>query len=147
MSSVLLWRNYEAASRKRNMIDFGMFPTGTDLTWIRNNPDLGAEPIVVAFSTTPTFDGADGDIQSFVMTADVNSSTFLWGGSASPAVGSTLSIRLMQDATGGWRFVFPTNVRLEPTYSIDPHATTVIHFMFLDSMWEPIYPPVINPTP
>ena len=146
MPNAILLRNYEAANRKRNMIDFGMFPDGTDLSWIRNNPDA-QDTIVIAFSTTPTFDGADGDIQSFIMTADVTSSIFQWGGNPSPAEGSTLSIRLIQDATGGWRFTFPSNCRLNPQYSIDASATTILHFMFLDGMWEPISPPVINLKP
>lgn len=47
--------NFQAADRKRNLVNFGLFPQAYDLSWIRDNS--GAQLVTL----TPTPDGATTD--------------------------------------------------------------------------------------
>lgn len=92
------------------MYSFGLFPAGRDLSWITDN-EASPTPVQVAFSSTPTFDLANGLIQRITLTADVSSSTFVLDGGSFIPDGTQFWLHVMQDGTGGYFFAFPTNVR------------------------------------
>jgi hypothetical protein len=98
---------------------FGMagriyFATDTKQVWYDNGggwddvtPALAAEIDIVAFSATPVFDATLGRVFKLTLTGNVISSTFINNTSGYSIVG----FRLVQDATGGRAFMWPTNVR------------------------------------
>jgi hypothetical protein len=61
--------------------------------------------VTVSFSATPTFNLSSGTSFQITLTGNVTSST-LSGGTA----GQTFVVKIIQDATGGRSFVWPTNV-------------------------------------
>jgi hypothetical protein len=61
----------------------------------------------VASSGTPAFDASTGSEFKITLTAAVTSSTFINGLSGANLV----TFRIVQDATGGWPFAWPANVR------------------------------------
>lgn len=83
---------------------------------------------VVAFSATPVFNALNGQGFKITLTGNVTSSTFA-NGTQGPAV---VLFRIVQDATGGRTFVWPTNVRNGGVVSPNPNARSVQIFA-LDS--------------
>jgi len=62
-------------------------------------------PTVVTFSATPTFDGSLGNYFRITLTGNVTSSTL-----SNCSDGELIIIEIIQNATGGWTFVWPTNI-------------------------------------
>ena len=133
----LLFKNFEAASRKRNMYGFGMFPANRDLSWIANASE-SPNPVVVGYSTTPVFDLANGEIQRLTLTGDVASSTIVLNGGTSIQDGTQFYLRIIQDGTGGWLFQWPTNVRNPGimAVSLDPYMMTSFALEYRNSGWD-----------
>jgi hypothetical protein len=140
-------KNFITSSRKRNIIPFGLFPVGADTSWIEDN-DFPLSNSNVLYASSVTFEVTNGQVQNITLTGDVDSSSITYLGSSSAPVGTIVVLRISQDATGGRRFKFPSNVRLSNNYGIDTTANTctVIQLRYNGSAWEFIAPPVINPT-
>lgn len=141
----LKFKNFEAASRKRNMVAFGLFEQNRSLTWIADN----AQQTTVGnttFSTTPVIEVSTGQAR-ITLTASVTSSTFVYNGSATIPEDSIFCLQVLQDNTGGWTFVFPTTVRTQNSMyvSTDPNVMTTLFFQYRDSEWDFIAIPVEGP--
>lgn len=80
-------------------------------------------PVVVTFSSTPTFNAALGNVFKLTVTGNVSSST-LSGATA----GQILIFQLIQDGVGGRTFTWPSNVKGGAI--IDPTANAVNMQMF-----------------
>ena len=72
--------------------------------------------VTVAYSATPVFNAASGGSFKLTLTGNVTSSTFA-NGTSGP---SLVTFRIVQDATGGRTFVWPSNIRNAGT--INPGA-------------------------
>lgn len=59
----------------------------------------------VTYSATPTFDASVGDSLQITLTGNVSSSTL-----SNVVAGQTIAFKIIQDATGGRTFAWPTNV-------------------------------------
>lgn len=139
------FRNFLAASSKRNMYSFGLFPYWRDISWIVDNISP-VTPAVVASSTTPQFDLANGLIQRLTLTADVASSTITLAGGGI-IDGTQFYLHILQDTTGGWFFTFPDNVRNSANYQvgIDPSTMTSFMLEYRANGWDFIAAPVEGP--
>jgi hypothetical protein len=84
--------------------------------------------VVVPFSATPTFNANNAQGFKIMLTGNVTSSTFA-NGVTGPAL---VIFRFLQDATGGWTFTWPANVRNPGVVSPNPNARSVQVFA-LDS--------------
>ncbi len=69
-------------------------------------PFLAVDPTVYA-APTPAFDLAKGPSKAITLTAAVTSSTLINGGTA----GKLVIFEIIQNATGGWPFVWPANAK------------------------------------
>jgi len=125
----LLFKNFEAASRKHNMAGFGMFPADRDLDWIAD-AGYSPTPITVAYSATPDFDLSVGNIQRLTLTGNVTSSTFTLNGGLTFPDGYQFYLRILQDSTGGWLFTFPANVRNPANFLVGQDANIMTSFFF-----------------
>lgn len=145
-------KNFLLAERKRNLIPFGFMPVGWDTSWIEDNASGGgggggggtSTPVTVAFSATPAFAATAGSPQTITLTGDVSSST-LTGGTE----GARVILRIVQDAPGNHAFVFPTNIRLDPGFSVFPtgNNATILDLVYVNAKWESVAPPVVVPLP
>lgn len=143
----LLFKSFEAASRKRNMAGFGMFPADRDLSWIANATE-SPNPVVVAYSATPNFDLSDGQIQRITLSGDVTSSTITLDGGTSIPDGTQFYLRVLQNATGGYLFTFPDNVRnpINQIVGTDPNTMTSLFLEYRSGGWDLVQAPVEGPT-
>jgi hypothetical protein len=141
-----LFKNFEAASRKPNMAAFGMFPADRDLDWIANSA-ISPTPVTVAYSATPAFELADGEVQRITLTGDVASSTFILNGGSSIPDGYQFYLRVLQDSTGGRLFTFPANVRNPANFLVgqDANIMTSFFFEYRNSGWDFSQVPVEGP--
>lgn len=143
------FRNFEAASRKRNMVSFGLFPSSRDLTWIEDNaPDITPDPVTVTYSATPVFELSDGLDQYITLTGNVDSSTIVMNGGSTIDEGTQLWLHIIQDSTGGRLFNFPVTVRNPANHFIGTDANTLTSMLleYRNSGWDFITPPVEGPT-
>ncbi len=142
----LLFKNFEAASRKHNMAAFGMFPADRDIDWIADS-GYSPTPVTVAYSTTPVFDLAFGNVQRITLTGNVDSSTFVLNGGLTFPDGYQFYLRVLQDSTGGWLFTFPDNVRNPVNFIVgqDPSIMTSLFFEYRNSGWDFSQVPVEGP--
>ncbi len=88
----------------------------------------------VSFSATPTIDASLGSIFTLTLTANVTSSTI-----SNPVTGQRITLRISQDATGGWTFVYPVNTvfhGVAPTIALAPSAITSSIFYFDGTNWQ-----------
>ncbi|KKM87470.1 hypothetical protein LCGC14_1268630, partial [marine sediment metagenome] len=88
----------------------------------------------VSFSATPTIDVSLGSIFTLTLTANVTSSTI-----SNPVTGQRITLRISQDATGGWTFVYPVNTvfhGVAPTIALAPSAITSSIFYFDGTNWQ-----------
>jgi hypothetical protein len=144
-----IFNNFTAADRKRNLKAFGMIPVGQDISWIANNP----EPLTTAnvtFSATPIFEVTNGSVQNITLTGDVTSSQITYlGSTAGTPDGTRLTLRICQDGTGGRLFRWPSTLRLDTYFIVDPTANycTVLdlQYVFGSSKWECVAAPVSFP--
>ncbi len=139
------FRNFEASERRRNMIPFGLFPSGEDLSWI-GSMDYIPGTATVAYSTPLAINAATAQSQIITLTGDLNITSILYNGST-PTEPTALRLEFRQDATGGRLVTFPAELALYPGFqiSLDPDARTILNLIYLDDRWEPSVPPVINP--
>lgn len=100
------------------------------------------KPTDVAFSTTPVFDASTSNVFHFgVMTNNVPGATVTNG-----ADGQTVTIRLVQDATGGRVFTVPGNVVI-PAASTPVTTANAVNLLNLTynagtGKWEGVWVPV-----
>jgi hypothetical protein len=141
-----LFKNFEAASRKHNMAAFGMFPADKDIDWIADS-GYSPTPVTVAYSATPVFDLAYGNVQRITLTGDVTSSTFVLNGGLSFPDGYQFYLRILQDSTGSRLFTFPDNVRNPANFLVgqDPDIMTSFFFEYRNSGWDFSQVPVEGP--
>lgn len=141
------FKNFEAASRKRNMWSFGLFPTTRDISWIADNL-YPVTPVTVAYATAVDFDLSNGLSQYITLTGPVYTSRFVINGGLSIPEGTQFWLHVLQDSTGGRIFNFPTTVRnpAQQFVSLDPSTETTFCFEYHNSGWDFITPPVIGPT-
>lgn len=97
----------------------------------------------VAFSTTPTFDASSFLAPTFTitLTADVVSSTF-----SNPTAGQRITLMITQDGTGGWAFVFPTNVLGYSDIGTGAGSVSVQDFVYDGTNWRATSPGSVNAT-
>jgi len=142
----LLYKNFEAASRKHNMVAFGMFPADRSLDWIA---DSGTSPTVsgVSYSATPTFELSYGNVQRITLTGNVTSSTFVINGGLAFPDGYQFYLRVLQDSVGGRLFEFPANVRNPANFLVgqDPNIMTSFFFEYRNNGWDFSQVPVEGP--
>jgi hypothetical protein len=77
--------------------------------------------VVVGFSATPVFNATNAQGFKMTLTGNVTSSTFA-NGTQGPAL---IMFRFLQDATGGWTFAWPSNVRNGGVVNPGPNARSV----------------------
>lgn len=119
-------------------------PAGGTLSGNKINLGGFLTTFTVSFSATPIFDLANGDLQTITLTADVTSSTIsLTGGTVK--AGAILILRIIQDATGGRLFNWPTNVLGAGTYPISTVANDItrVTLQYNGTNWEFVCPPTI----
>lgn len=140
-------KNFEAASRKRNMVSFGMFPASRDLTWITDNP-FSDTPVTVAYTTTPVFDLANGNVQRITLTGNVTSSTFVLNGGSSIPDATMFYLQIIQDATGERTFALPASVRNSSGLALTGPASTqlTVMFQYRSNGWDIFAVPVEGPS-
>lgn len=141
------FKNFLAASSKRNMWDFGLFPTTRDLSWIADNL-FPLTPVTVAYATAPDFDLSNGRSQYITLTGPVNTSRFLLNGGLAIPEGMQFWLHVDQDGTGGWQFNFPTTVRNPAMQfvSLTPSTRTTFCLEYHNNGWDFITPAVEGPT-
>lgn len=142
----LLFKNFEAASRKHNMAAFGMFPADRNIDWIADS-GYSPTPVTVAYSATPAFDLSNGNVQRITLTGDVTSSTFTLDGGSTFPDGYQFYLRVLQDSTGSRLFTFPANVRNPANFLVgqDPDIMTSFFFEYRNSGWDFSQVPVEGP--
>lgn len=92
------------------------------------------KPTVVAFSTVPVFDASSSNVFQFAaMTAAVPGATIING-----ADGQNITIRIVQDATGGHVFTLPGNTIVTGTPSTAANAINllVLTYDMITAKWE-----------
>lgn len=137
------FKSFQAASRKRNMIPFALFPANSDLSWIEDNTPSQYVNTVV-FSVNPVFDAFISQYQEITVTGDC-SPTFVYNTSATNIPeGTPLVIRWVMSG-GPWNITLPSNLSVNPEYSIGEGVTVTSLWWFTPS-WEFQTPPVINPS-
>lgn len=143
MATVQL-KNFMAANRKRNLVDFGLLPPG-DYSWIKDNDTVSFSPYAVTFSATPVFELINGNDQRITLTGDMTSSTITRIGSTTAIdQGTQIFLRFIQDGTGGRIVKMPTNVRQASGISFPTDANTMLTFYleFRSNGWDMVSAPV-----
>jgi hypothetical protein len=84
----------------------------------------GSALITVAYSAVPSFNGANANGFNITLTGNVTGSTFINGTSG----GTLVVFRIIQDATGGRTFVWPTNIHNGQAPSPAPNAKSTQAF-------------------
>ncbi len=132
-------RSFAAASRKRNIIAFGLLAGNLD--WIEDNPTIpGVYP--VPFATAPIFDAVNGLYQMMTVTADF-APVFRYAGSATGTVGAQMVLRFEMSG-GPWLASWPSNFNVEPGYQLSD-TVTIFTVWWNGDAWEMSTPPVVNP--
>lgn len=129
------------------MWSFGMFPTSRSLDWIIDNP-FSDTPVTVAYSTTPVFDIANGNVQRITMTGNVTSSTFVLNGGGSIPDATMFYLQIIQDGTGNRTFALPASVRNASWLPLSGPANTqlTVMFQYRNSGWDIFAVPVEGPS-
>ncbi len=139
--------NFWAASAKRNMHAFGLFPSTMDLFWISDNASGLQTPVTVPFSATPAFDIAAGTIQRITLTGNVTSSTFTFNGGSVFSDGQQFWLHVIQNGAGGHTFQLPVAVRNPAALVVgtDPDIETSFQLEYRAGGWDIITAPVEGP--
>lgn len=118
--------DYEGAVAEDFTVGFGTatrkMPGGGTQTGNKMNPGRLNSRATKTFAASLSIDLVDGDWQVVTLTANVTDSTITVS-SGSLFAGAELILELRQDATGGWLFNWPTNVRNAGTYPISTTAS------------------------
>ncbi len=93
----------------------------------------GAVVNIVDFSPTPIFDGSKGDIQSLVLTGDVDSSSLV-----NVQAGQVVRFRIVQDSAGQHRFAWPANTVGAPAVNPGPRTETGWTCQYEGSRCQPV---------
>ena len=86
--------------------------------------------VTVAFSTTPSFNFASGNLQALTLTGNVTSSTIL-----NPIVAQSIIFKICQDATGGRTFQWPSNASGGMTVGATASTCSVQSFVYDGAKW------------
>jgi hypothetical protein len=122
----ILFKSFEAASRKPNMKAFGMFPVNSDLSWIQAAIETGASSNVATYASTVNFQWESGTMWSVTLTGDITTSRIRNAGSTTNFQnGNQIVLQFIQDATGGWSASLPSTLRVPSGYAISSVASTV----------------------
>ena len=146
--SLIKLRNFDAASRKRNMVAFGLFPLGTDLSWIQNEAESTGTVQTATYGSTVTFSWDQSRNWQVTLTGDVVTAQILNAGSSTDFDdGDTIVLKIIQDATGYRNFPLPATVRRVTGYSIsdDPSTMTTLQLQWRSSAWDFLVPPLESP--
>jgi hypothetical protein len=104
-----------SASYKFQVLD----ANGIQIELVDNVSNSPVSLLTMVFSSTPTFDASAASDFEFPLTGNVTAST-LTGLQA----GQTINVRLIQDATGGRTFAWPSNVRNAGDVDLTANAST-----------------------
>lgn len=135
----MTFKNFEAASRKRNIVPFGLL-TGS-VAWIEDNVALPSAS-TVAFSSTPVFDVLNGAYQMITLTGDI-APVFKYAGSVNGTTGATMTIRFEMSG-GPWNVIWPPNFNAWAGFQLG-ETVTIITVWWNGTAWEGTVPPVENP--
>lgn len=138
---------FEAGLRKPSLISFGLFSPNDNLGFIASvNTNSVLSTATVTFASTLVIDTSTAQIITVILTADVASCTLNYAGSTAPT-GLQVYLRIVQNSTGGWTFVLPTNLLLDTGYTVDPGASrvTVLPIEWNGTKWECFAPPFSFP--
>jgi hypothetical protein len=132
----LTFKNFKAASRKRNLARFNLFRSDQDLSWIDNAPSDPQQFAAVTYSATPVFDATLGTVLTITLTGNVTSSSIAYG--SAPPDGQQVYIRIVQDAVGGRTFTLPSDVLADSSFSIDTRANyaSILPLEWNGAAWE-----------
>lgn len=135
------FKSFTAASRKRNIIPFGMFPASEDLSWIADNPP-NYPVVTVVYSSTPVFDATLGQYQQITLTGDASPEFLYNDGPIAPA-GTMLTIRWVMSG-GPWTITWPVNLSIFPMFQLGDEVT-VTNLWSNGVTWEFRTPASQNP--
>ena len=93
----------------------------------------------VTFSATPTFDATNKSLFTITLTGNVTSSTL-----SNAVAGQIIVLKIVQDATGGRTFVYPTNVKGGMDISTVANAINTQAFIFDGTNAYALGPGAIN---
>ena len=131
---------FEAALRKPGLVAFGLFNAQDNLGFIAGFPGAGSSfsQSTSAFSSPLVIDTSTADVITVVLTANVASMTLNYGGSSLIPTGQRFWLRLVEDATGGWTVVLPTNLHYDQGFAIDTGATriNILPMRWNSANWE-----------
>lgn len=133
----MLFQNFMAASRKRNLARFRLFANNQDTGWIDDAPLDPLTSIQAIYNPVMVIDTATANIITVVLSGNVTSTTLNYDG-GSPTTAVTVSLRIVQDATGGHTFALPSNLQHDQEFAIDPgpNRVTIIPIQFETDHWE-----------
>lgn len=133
----MLFQNFMAASRKRNLARFRLFANNQDTSWIDDAPLDPLTTIQVAYSSVMVIDTSVANVITVILTGNVISTTLNYDG-GSPTTGTTVTLRIVQDATGGHTFALPANLDTDQGYAIDlgPNRVTILPIQYATDHWE-----------
>jgi hypothetical protein len=97
--------------------------------------------VPTSFSATPTFDASAFAWPTFTMTltGNVTSSTL-----SNPISGQHITFIITQNATGGWTFAYPTNVKGESMVGNNANEVSVQSFVYDGTNWRACSPGQTN---
>lgn len=133
----MLFKNFMAASRKRNLARFGLFWNIQDTSWIDDAPMEPATEVSAIYNSVMVIDTSTGDVITVTLTGNVTSTTLNYDGGA-PTTGTTVTLRIVENATGGWTFALPANLQTDQGFGIDTGANrvTLLPIRFQTDHWE-----------
>ena len=149
MANALLFKNFEAASRKRNLIPFGLFRYGTNIDWIADTVNNTQTASTAAYGSTVTFNWDQATIWQVTLTGDVQTSLIYNASSPTNfATGDQIILKIIQDSTGYHGFTFPSTLRRVTGYAIDPTPgnITTLFLVWRSGGWDFLTPPVVGPS-
>jgi hypothetical protein len=143
MGSPAYWgklATFTSAERKPGLVAFGLFNAADKLGFVATFP-LGPTQFSQStsfFSSSLIIDTSTADVITVVLTANVTSMTFNYGGSGLIPTGQRFWLRLVEDAAGGWTVALPTNLHVDQGFSIDTgeNRINVLPMRWNGANWE-----------
>ena len=102
-------------------------------------------PYSLTFAASLTIDPVNGDFQTVTLTANVTDSAITFS-AGSAFSGELLFLQIIQNATGGWTFNWPTNVLSSGSYPISTTANdrTLVTLIYNGSNWMFLCAPTVS---
>jgi hypothetical protein len=118
---------FESAVRKPGLAAFGLFNAADNLGFVATFPTGPTQysQSTSAFSSTLVIDTSTADVITVVLTANVTSMTLNYGGGSLIPTGQRFWLRLVENSTGGWTVVLPSNLHYDQGFAIDTGANRV----------------------